>query len=54
MEYAKRLLLESDASDRSMLSISVASGFPSESSFFHTFKSIEGVSPKTWQEKCKE
>jgi YesN/AraC family two-component response regulator len=46
VEHAKRLMRENP--DRKITEISVLSGFSGESSFFRTFKTFTGLTPKEW------
>lgn len=46
VEHAKRLMRENP--DRKITEIAVLSGFSGESSFFRTFKTFTGLTPKEW------
>lgn len=46
VEHAKKLMKEN--TDRKIAEIATLSGFSGESSFFRTFKSFTGVTPKEW------
>ncbi len=46
VEHAKRLMQENP--DRKITEIAVLSGFSGESSFFRTFKTFTGLTPKEW------
>ena len=46
VEHAKKLMKEN--ADRKIAEIATLSGFSGESSFFRTFKSFTGVTPKEW------
>lgn len=46
VEHAKRLMRENP--DRKITEIATLSGFSGESSFFRTFKSFTGLTPKEW------
>ncbi|MBO4753232.1 MAG: helix-turn-helix domain-containing protein [Bacteroidales bacterium] len=46
VEYAKRLLLEQP--EKKLTNVAIESGFANETSFFRTFKSITGTTPREW------
>ena len=46
VDYAKRLLLEQP--DKKLIHVAIESGFTNETSFFRTFKSYTGMTPREW------
>lgn len=49
VDHAKRLMIQNP--DKKMSDIYLNSGFANESSFFRTFKTITGMTPKEWHSK---
>ena len=51
IEHAKRLLQEQP--DKKLMNVAIESGFANETSFFRTFKSVTGMTPREWMAQKK-
>lgn len=51
IEHAKRLLQEQP--DKKLMNVAIESGFANETSFFRTFKSVTGMTPREWTAQKK-
>ena len=51
IEHAKRLLVEQP--DKKLMNVAIESGFANETSFFRTFKSVTGMTPREWTAQKK-
>ena len=51
IEHAKRLLIEQP--DKKLMNVAIESGFANETSFFRTFKSVTGMTPREWTAQKK-
>lgn len=51
IEHAKCLLVEQP--DKKLMNVAIESGFANETSFFRTFKSVTGMTPREWTAQKK-